>query len=222
MPGIVSPIENWSQEVCGIPTDLTAPCPPELFIDGDCELEETYLNWTNPNNSCADDVTRYNIYFAAFEDSSLTLLTTITSDQDTFFVHGDRGSIAGCYYVTALDSIQYNNESEPSNIACIDNCDGYYELPNVFTPDNSGANDIYHPLLPYKFVDHIDLKVYNRWGALVFKTTDPDINWDGRNLDGKVLNDGVYFYEVTVYEIKLAGLIPRSFQGNITIIDSQH
>ena len=85
-----------------------------------------------------------------------------------------------------------------------------------------GSNDIYHPLLPYKFVDHIDLKVYNRWGALVFKTTDPDINWDGRNLDGKVLNDGVYFYEVTVYEIKLAGLIPRSFQGNITIIDSQH
>ncbi|MCB9224611.1 MAG: gliding motility-associated C-terminal domain-containing protein [Crocinitomicaceae bacterium] len=221
-PGIVSPIENWSQEVCGIPVDLTPPCPPELYIDGDCDLEETYLSWTNPNNSCADDVTRYNLYFAPFEDSTLTLLTSFGSDLDTFFVHSDRGSIAGCYYVTALDSIQYNNESEPSNIACIDNCDGYYELPNVFTPDGSGVNDLYHPLLPYKFVDHIDLRVFNRWGDLVYETTNPVINWDGKNLDGKTLNDGVYFYEVTVYEIKLSGLVPRSFQGNITIIHSQH
>jgi gliding motility-associated-like protein len=219
--GIVNPIENWSQEVCGVPVDLTPPCPPVLSIDGDCNLEETYLNWTNPNNDCADDVTRYNLYFAPFQDSTLELLTTFDSDLDTFFVHGDRGSIAGCYYVTALDSVQYNNESEPSNIACIDNCEGYYALPNVFTPDATGVNDLYHPLLPYKFVDSIDLKVFNRWGDLVFETTDPDINWDGRNLDGKVLTDGVYFYEVTVYEIKLSGLIPRSFQGNITIVNSQ-
>lgn len=218
--GIVNPIENWSQEVCGEPTDLTPPCPPTLSIDADCELEETYLSWTNPNNSCADDVTRYNLYFAPFEGDSLQFLRSFDSQFDTSFVHADRGSVAGCYYVTALDSIQYNNESEPSNIACIDNCEGYYELPNIFTPDGSGVNDLYHPLLPYKFVDSIDLKIFNRWGDLMFETTDPDINWDGFNLDGKKCNDGVYFYRVTVFEIKLNGLEPRSFQGNITIINS--
>ena len=101
-------------------------------------------------------MTRYNLYFAAFESDSLTLLTTFSSDLDTSFVHADRGSIAGCYYVTAIDSAGYDNESEPSNIACIDNCDGYYDLPNIFTPDASGANDLYHPLLPFKFVDSID------------------------------------------------------------------
>jgi gliding motility-associated-like protein len=222
LAGIVSPIENWSQEVCGTPIDLTAPCPPELSIDGDCDLEETYLSWTNPNNSCSDDVMQYNLYFAAYEEDSLELLTTFDSNLDTSFIHANRGSIAGCYYVTAIDSAQYGNESEPSNIACIDNCDGYYELPNVFTPDASGVNDTYHPLLPFKFVDHIDLQVFNRWGDPVFSTDDPYINWDGSNLDGKVLNDGVYFYSVTVYEIKLSGLVPRSFQGNITIINSQH
>jgi len=218
--GIISPIENWSQEVCGIPVDLTPPCPPVLSIDGDCNLEETYLSWTNPNNSCADDVTRYNLYFAAFEGDSLELLTSFDSDLDTSFTHADRGSIAGCYYVTALDSIQYNNESEPSNIACIDNCEGLYDLPNIFTPDASGTNDLYHPLLPYKFVESIDLKIFSRWGDLVFETTDPDINWDGFNIEGKKCNDGVYFYTITVNEIKLAGLVPRSFQGNITIINS--
>ena len=219
--GIVSPLENWSQEVCGVPVDLTPPCPPTLSISGDCELEETYLNWTNPNNSCADDVTQYNIYFAAFEGDSLELLTTFNSATDTSFTHSDRGSIAGCYYVTAVDSAQYGNESDPSNIACIDNCEGYYELPNVFTPDGSGVNDLYHPLLPYKFVDSIDLKIYNRWGDLMFETTDPDINWDGVNVNNKQCTDGVYFYTIVVYEIKLAGLQPREFQGNITIINSQ-
>lgn len=219
--GIASPLINWSQEVCEVPVDLTAPCPPELFIDGDCELEETYLSWTNPNNSCADDVTRYNLYFAPFSGDSLELLTSFSSDLDTFFVHADRGSIAGCYYVTALDSVQYNNESEPSNLACIDNCDGYYELPNVFTPDNNNANDTYHPILPIKFVDSVDFKVYNRWGELVFETNDPLLNWDGTSIKtNKKCNDGVYFYVITIYEIKLEGLVPKSAHGNITIINS--
>ncbi len=218
--GIVNPIENWSQEVCGTPIDLTPPCPPVLSIDGDCDLEETYLNWTNPNTSCADDVTRYNLYFAPFEGDSLTLLTTFDSDLDTSFIHNNRGSIAGCYYVTAIDSVQYNNESLPSNIACIDNCDGFYELPNIFTPDNDGLNDLYHPLLPYKFVERIDLKIQNRWGETVFTTEDPMINWDGTHrVSGELCADGVYFYTIVVYEIRLSGLVPRNFHGNIQLIN---
>jgi gliding motility-associated-like protein len=220
-PGIINPIINWSQEVCAEPIDLTPPCAPVLSIDGSCDLEETYLSWTNPNNSCADDVTRYNLYFAPFEGDTLELLTSFSAATDTFYIHKDRGSIAGCYYVTALDSIQYDNESAPSNIACIDNCDGYYVLPNVFTPDGSSVNDLYHPIFPIKFVESIDLKVFNRWGEVVFETTDPYIYWDGTDMvSNKKLNDGVYYYTVTVNEIKLSGLVPRSFQGSITIIHS--
>lgn len=218
--GIKSPIINWSQEVCGTPIDLTPPCSPTLSVTGDCELEETYLNWTNPNNSCADDVMSYNIYFAPFSGDSLTYLATLNSSLDTSFTHADRGSIAGCYYVTAVDSAQYGNESEPSNMICIDNCDAVYNLPNVFTPDGSGLNDLYHPIYPYKFVDHIDLKVFNRWGELMFETQDPAINWDGINVNNKQCNDGVYFFTVVVYEIKLEGLVSREFQGTITIINS--
>lgn len=218
--GIVNPIENWSQEVCETPIDLTAPCPPTVTIDGDCDLEETYITWNNPNNSCADDVMSYNLYFAPFEGDSMVLIEQFNSALDTTFTHSDRGSIAGCYYVMAVDSAQYGNESEPSNIACIDNCQAIYELPNVFTPDGSGQNDLYHPLLPYKFISHIELKVYNRWGDKVFDTMDPAINWDGFNLNGKKCVDGTYFYSVTVYEITLAGYVPRSWQGNITIINS--
>lgn len=219
--GIVNPIINWSQEVCASPIDLTPPCSPQMNISGDCELEETYLSWNNPNNSCADDVTRYNLYFTPFFGDTMILLASFNASIDTTFIHADRGSIAGCYYVTALDSIQYNNESLPSDSVCIDNCDGYYELPNVFTPNGDLANDLYHPLLPIKFVDSVDFKVYNRWGETVFETNDPMLNWNGTDKkSGKKLNDGVYFYTIVIYEIKLEGLVPREQYGTIYIINS--
>lgn len=218
--GIRTPLENWSQIHCNQPYDNTAPCAPELEIVGDCDLEINTLNWTNPNNSCADDVTSYRIYFAPFEGDSLTLLAEINSATDTTFIHGDRGSIAGCYYVTAIDSFPYLNESDASNIFCLDNCEGYYELPNVFTPSADGINDLYHPFLPYKFVESIHLQVFNRWGNLVFETTDPDINWDGTYLNsGEPLSDGTYFYICDINEIKLVGIQTRTVQGNITIFN---
>jgi gliding motility-associated-like protein len=222
--GIRDPIENWSQEQCDQPYDFTPPCAPTLSILGDCDLETNKLIWSNPNNLCADDVTSYNLYFAPFSGDSLELLTSFisSSEFDTLYIHGDRGSIAGCYYVTATDSIPYRNESLPSNMVCIDNCDGYYELPNVFTPSGDGINDLYHPFLPYKFVESIDIKVFNRWGVLVYETTNPQIDWDGTFLgNGKPLSDGVYFYVCQINEIKLAGLVSRSIQGNITIINEK-
>jgi len=220
--GIRTPLENWSQVKCEAPYDFTAPCAPTLSISGDCDLEVNTLTWNNPNLSCADDVTAYNLYFAPFLGDTLELLATLTNQNDTTYTHGDRGSIAGCYYVTAIDSLPYSNESVPSNKVCIDNCEGFYELPNVFTPGINGFNDLYTPFLPYKFVESIDLKVMNRWGNLVFETTDPLINWDGSYLNtGQQLADGVYFYVCIINEIKLEGLKPRSLQGNITIFNEK-
>lgn len=220
--GIRSPLENWSQVNCEAPYDFTPPCAPTLKISGDCDTEKNTLTWNNPNLTCANDVTSYNLYFAPFLGDSLELLATFSNQNDTSFIHEDRGSIAGCYYVTAIDSMPYNNESVPSNKVCMDNCEGYYELPNVFTPGGNGFNDFYHPFLPYKFVESIDLQVFNRWGKLVFETKDPLINWDGTYLNtGKQLSDGVYFYVCLVNEIKLEGLKPRSLQGSITIFNEK-
>lgn len=220
--GIRDPILNWSQEHCNEPYDFTPPCPPAANITGDCETEETLIYWTNPNLTCADDVVAYNLYFAPFEGDSLIFLTNVNSALDTFYVHKDRGSIAGCYYVTAVDSFPYQNESIPSNMVCIDNCDGYYELPNVFTPNGNNINDLFHPKLPYKFVESIEINIFNRYGELVFTTTDPMINWDGTHLiSGKKVVDGTYFYVCTANIIKLAGIQPFTFQGSISVFNSK-
>jgi len=105
-----------------------------------------------------------------------------------------------------------------SNVACVDNCP-VYNLPNVFTPNDDGQNDRFIPF-PYRFIERINLQIYNRWGGLVFETSDPDINWDGTNLEGKPLAEGVYYYGCEVYEQRLNGTVQRDkgLSGFIHII----
>ncbi|NTW31544.1 MAG: gliding motility-associated C-terminal domain-containing protein [Bacteroidetes bacterium] len=213
-PGLIDPIINYSQETCGSPIDQTPPCPPHLFVIPDCEKIENLLVWSNKNDSCANDIISYNIYYSPVEGNGVELIKSINAENDTAFLHQNIMSIAGCYYVTAVDS--FLNESIAGNTVCldIDSCD-IYKLPNVFTPNGDGVNDYFIPF-PYHFVEKIYLQIFNRWGQIVYTTENPDINWNGKdkfsNLD---CSDGVYFYVCDVYEIRLAGLKKRTINGSI-------
>lgn len=217
-PGIVSPLYNWSQIVCAEPHDNTPPCPPTLTIEPFCEEEYLVMTWNNPNNDCADDVTSYNIYYTAIQGEEFSLLTTISSSGDTTFTFEDMGTIAGCYYVTATDSIPYNNESDSSNIICVDNCP-IYELPNIITPNGDGLNDLFHPLIPYRYVEGVRFRIFDRWGLEMFYTEDIELNWDGTNQkNGAALPEGVYFYTIEIDVIRLSGLETINKQGFIHLV----
>jgi gliding motility-associated-like protein len=210
---IVSPILNLSQIACDSPIDLTPPCPPVLSINGNCEIGENTLTWTNPNNLCADDVMSYNLYYTPIEGNEMTLIGTFDNNGDTAFTHNDNGSIAGCYAVTAVDSVQYGNESDSSNVVCFDNCPSYW-LPNVFSPNGDGINDLFSALVPYNYVESVNIQIYNRWGQLIFETVNPDVNWDGIHMkSGKIVPDGVYYYLCTVNTIRLTGIEPIFLKG---------
>jgi gliding motility-associated-like protein len=215
--GFKNPILNYSQEICAMPQDTEAPCPPVVSeIDSKCELYVNKLTWLNPNDICSttNDVVGYKIYYKPTLNGNYSLIRTLSGAENTTSIFEELESVAGCYYITAIDS--FNNESEPSNEVCVDNCP-IYILPNVFTPGGDGLNDELTPF-PYRYVEKIDLYVYNRWGELVFETNDPRIAWDGSHKNtGGFVPDGVYFYECTVYEIRLSGLIPRVLKGNVTI-----
>ena len=62
-------------------------------------------------------------------------------------------------------------------IRVLANC--FIAVPGAFTPNGDGLNDYLYPLNAFK-ADNLDFKVYNRWGKLVFQTTDWTKKWDGR------------------------------------------
>lgn len=211
-----APLINWSQELCCQPQDMTAPCPLTLAIDSSCEEFKNLLLWNNPNNTCSDDAVYYILYHTSTDNGDFLVLDTILPITTTFFLHDSLSSIAGCYAVTAVDS--FGNESIFSNIICVDNCP-LYQLPNVFTPNGDGQNDFFTPLVPYRYVKEIDIKIYNRWGTEVFRTTDPKIMWDGKSQQTKMLcSDGVYYYVCVVYDIRLKGIIPHVLTGNVHLL----
>ncbi len=212
--GIVNPIFNRSQEKCSIPFDNVPPCPPELMVSNICDsidifveedLFENLLNWTNPNDVCeeTDDVERYNIYYSNLEGEELDLIGSVSFADVTEYIDSPEFGVAGCYAVTAIDSV--GNESDLSNIVCVDNCP-LYELPNVFTPNSDRANDFFIPIAQ-RFIESVDMQIFNRWGGLVHTNSLPQLNWDGTNLKGKDLEEGVYFYVCKVYEKRVNGIV---------------
>jgi len=209
---------NNSQVHTGIPIDNEVPCiPPGLLIQGDCDLEQTTISWSNPNEFCedTDDVIGFRVYYSPFLGQELTLLEEIEDPTQTEFIKESEGSIAGCYALVAVDS--FNNESSRDQALCVDNCP-LYELPNVFSPGSDGINDLFIPF-PYKFVESVDITIYNRWGVQVFSSQDPDINWDGTEArSGKPLPSGVYYYVCQVNEIRLTGIETRELKGNVHLI----
>ncbi len=212
-PLIARPLVNLSQIKCAAPIDTIAPCPPLLQVTNPCNNENTtdsfvyenYLQWYNAGDSCGSDVVKYNIYYGG-DSSSLQLIASLNSIDDTSYTHVLDLSVEGCYVVTALD--KRNNESPKTNRVCVDNCP-VYELPNTFTPNGDGYNDLFTPRKPYRFVSRVEFKVFNRWGEKVFETTDPELKWNGKDFSGKDLPDGVYFYSGYYYEQRLAGEIKR-------------
>ncbi len=216
-PDIEKPLFNTSERKCGTPIDLIPPCAPQLTVIPNCDAFEDFLRWNNPNNVCSDDAMFYKIYYTPIQGETPVIIATVNNLADTTYIYSNQTSIAGCFAVTAVDSS--GNESPITSMFCVDNCP-IYELPNVFTPNFDGTNDKFTPLRPYRYIKDIDIKIYDRWGLLMFSTTDPNINWDGKNMDtGKLCVDGTYFYTCTVNQIRVNGIVPRELKGFIQIID---
>ena len=214
--GVIFNNANVSHINSGAAADLTAPCPPDLFVQSVCDSNAmNVLTWTNPNNSCADDVVRYKIYYAPALDMPMDSLVSISPATDTVYEHrfSEGMTLAACYAVSAIDS--FGNESELSAFVCVDQCP-LYSLPNVFTPNGDGINDIYTSFNLNQVVEKVDMKIFNRYGQLVFETDNPNIEWEGnfRSSDTK-LRTGVYYYVCDVYEPRISGLEVRTITGFI-------
>ncbi|MEO6757840.1 MAG: laminin B domain-containing protein, partial [Saprospiraceae bacterium] len=69
-----------------------------------------------------------------------------------------------------------------------------FYAPNVFSPNNDGENDAWSVQLPC-IAQSFQLRIYDRWGSLVFEASDPQTAWDG-SLRGQAVPAGVYLWQL--------------------------
>jgi gliding motility-associated-like protein len=200
------------------PVDTVAPCQPVLSVESLCDSAINKLTWQLPMECNIEDIEYYNIYYSPNDLDTMQLIYSTTDNRVFEYMHQSEISLAGCYRITAVDS--FNNESPGLVKLCVDNCN-IYKLPNVFTPNGDNINDVYQSVNINSYVKEVDMKIYNRWGKLVYETTNPDIKWDGRHKDNNnIVPSGVYYYICDVYEPRLSGVMLRNITGFIHVYSS--
>ncbi len=223
------PIVNLSQISCARPVDNVPPCPPKLEVTNLCEdvdnfgsIEDLFntIRWSDPNIFCENKeaIAKYTIYYAPTVTSEYEVIAFRTPNEPLIYDHlATANGLAGCYAVTATDLL--GNESPFSEVICKSNCP-IYTLPNTFTPNEDGANDLYRPMKNL-FISRVEFSVFNEWGNLVFETTDPILNWNGKKDNtGKDLHEANYYYVCKVFSLTANGEIEITppLKGFIQII----
>ena len=65
------------------------------------------------------------------------------------------------------------------------------EIPNVFTPNNDGLNDVFQ--IRTTGFDALTVTIYNRYGSVVYRYFGLNGTWDGHNHAGEACVEGTYF-----------------------------
>jgi gliding motility-associated-like protein len=100
----------------------------------------------------------------------------------------------------------------------VEDCDKNYDsctvyVPNAFTPNSDGINDLFSPFSNCGF-DYFECSIYNRWGQLLFETSNQTKKWDGK-YDGSDCSEGVYVYKINY---KIPGKPVNIMSGSVTLV----
>jgi gliding motility-associated-like protein len=181
-PIIVSPINTttytvFSNELCGIITSSII-----VFVSDSSSLVINASNYTLCPVGQSSTLTA-------------TALGTFTWQPGNFFgnIYVVYPNVTTTYTVTNL----YCNNLKQDSLTIIieEDCNILEEpyIPNVFTPNGDGYNDVWRIKLPLNTIMK-EIKIYNRWGLLIFESNNANIGWDGRTTSGEICADATYFY----------------------------
>lgn len=89
-------------------------------------------------------------------------------------------------------------------------------VPNTFTPNNDGRNDVFKPIGTAWMPGTYEITIFNRWGEVVFYSTDPEQPWDGSHQNGDFyVKDDIYIYKMKVQSAH--GIAPEEYSGHIMV-----
>ena len=109
-----------------------------------------------------------------------------------------------------IDFKQANNYEVVLNVVSAEGCEDEmietvhilleYTLyaPNSFSPNGDGNNDVF--LAQGNGVKSFEMQVFDRWGGLVFKSSDIKYGWDGLDVSNNLVAEGTYMYNISLYD----------------------
>ena len=145
---------------------------------------------------------------------------TLEAENGVSFVWQQNGSTApvfiasepGRYNIIATD--QYGCKWS-DQITVTDRCEPELYLPGAFTPNKDGNNDQLE--IFGRHFTNFKITIFNRWGEIIFISTDRSIQWDG-NYRGQEMPIGTYPW-IVHYESQYEGdPIPDDLKGSVTLI----
>lgn len=115
----------------------------------------------------------------------------------------------GTIHLTVTD---FNLCSADKSIEILNGCEPHFYIPNAFTPNDDGLNDQIIPVV--NNVESFRFEIYNRWGELMFATSEPGKGWDGKQRNGHALTD-TYVYKLHYVNFDH---IAQVSEGNFTLL----
>ncbi len=118
-------------------------------------------------------------------------------DENLEYTFTESGTFYVQLYVTfshGNDTIQYPAEGEAQPFV-VSISESVLEMPNAFSPNGDGYNDIYKAKEGYQSIVSFKAVIFNRWGQKLYSWDNIEGGWDGK-FHGKTVPDGVYFVVV--------------------------
>ena len=183
---------------------------------------ENILEW-NGYIQWAGMIGSHDIY-RSIDDGAYELIATVPADPWIFVDDVNAFVSSGgrfCYYVVTHEAANPAgiDASSASNIACTAQQDLIY-IPNcVILGSGIAENATFKPIMGFVDVQEYQFLIINRWGQVIWETTDPDDAWDGRiGSQGIQVQIGVYAYYVAVR----SGTTKRvEKRGTVTVLTAQ-
>lgn len=146
----------------------------------------------NPQN-VGEYSANYEWRFTIDGESTPYLTRYEENTEYTFTKAGTHNIVVYATFINGNDTIAYTqeywDEIGPMRVTI---SESKLEMPNAFSPNGDGINDIYKAKDGYQSIIEFHAYIFNRWGQKLYEWDDPAGGWDGK-YKGKDVKQGVYF-----------------------------
>lgn len=217
-------------------------CGPVTHIYEDDAIYDVSLTVTTSLNNCKSTLTKFEyieVYNQPIADFDFSPQPTTSLRTEIAFTDLSFGPEYWDWY---FDTEGTSSEQNPSFLFPINTADNYNVMlvvsnedgcvdsiektviiaeeyliyvPNTITPDGDLFNEVFKPYFNGIDVYNYSLRIYNRWGELLFESYDPSVGWNG-TYGGEVVEDGVYIWHISTDETSSDRKI--EYYGHVTVL----